>query len=75
MTYEEKLRYDLERAHEIRSLCDDLGISVNEYRRRRKAVPCLRKIRAHNAANPIQPGWRGAVVLGGWTGRSRHERT
>ena len=62
-----------ERNHMIRQMCDDLGITVHEYRRRCAAVPMLRKIRAHNAANPIKAGWRGAVVLGGWTGGRRLE--
>jgi hypothetical protein len=53
----------------VSQICADLGISQKEYQRRRSAVPTLRKIRAHNAANPIKAGWRGAVILGGWTGR------
>ena len=50
-------------------ICADLGITQKEYQRRRAAVPELHKIRAYNAANPIKAGWRGTVVLGGWTGR------
>lgn len=70
MTREEK--YQIRQRDKVlwmSQICADLGISQKEYKRRRAAVPTLRKIRAHNAANPIKAGWRGAVVIGGWTGR------